>query len=280
MTTSTHTLPQFPTPRGWLTRKVKVALIGCGGTGAQVLTSLAIMDYALREMGHDGLDVTVWDDDRVEPFNVGRQPFYPADVGQYKGSVLVNRINLCYGVNWTAECSRLSDDNDIRGGIDLIVGCVDTKASRRTIHRLLEGSWSTTVWLDMGNKADSGQVVLGSLSARDTVGTVVEGSRLPVVTELFPELMDETIPEPDDVPSCSMREALQKQSLFINREMANHGMALLWDLFMKGGIDRQGAFVDLAAGRVNPMPVSRAFWERMGLTVISREQQKEEQVAA
>lgn len=44
MTTSNNTIPLFPTPRGWLTRKVTVALIGCGGTGAQVLTSLAIMD--------------------------------------------------------------------------------------------------------------------------------------------------------------------------------------------------------------------------------------------
>lgn len=175
---------------------------------------------------------------------------------------------------------HLKDDNSIRCNVNLIVGCVDTKASRRTIHRILAASWHPMMWLDMGNKANSGQVVLGSLSPRDTVGTVIEGSRLPLVTELFPELMDESIAEPDDVPSCSMRAALQKQSQFINREMANHGMAILWKLFMKGGIGRQGAFVDLAARRVNPMPVNRGYWERMGLTVASEEQPEKERVAA
>lgn len=39
----------------------------------------------------------------VEPFNVCRQPFYPTAVGQYKARVLVNRINLCYGVDWSAR---------------------------------------------------------------------------------------------------------------------------------------------------------------------------------
>lgn len=42
--TTINTMPLFPAPIGLLPRKANVALIGCGGTGAQVLTSLAIMD--------------------------------------------------------------------------------------------------------------------------------------------------------------------------------------------------------------------------------------------
>jgi PRTRC genetic system ThiF family protein len=261
----------FHAPRGWLTRKINIALVGCGGTGSQVLTSLAQLHHALVELGHEGLDVTVFDDDKVESFNVGRQPFYPADVGYYKAQVLIHRINVMYGTRWEGVPERFTGDDKIND-LNLIIGCVDTKSSRRAIHNFLKDCYSEVFWLDFGNQSKTGQIVLGSMSQKTTVGALVMGERLPVVTELFPEILDESIPEPADVPSCSMRDALKKQSLFINREMANQGMAILWDLLTVGHITRHGAFVDLAHSRVNPMPIKASFWSSMNITVEMPEQ--------
>jgi PRTRC genetic system ThiF family protein len=138
----------FPIPSHWLTNTVRVHVIGCGGTGAQVLTRLGQMDHALREMGHAGFDVTVWDDDKVEPFNVGRQPFYMADVGHHKAKVLVNRVNIAYGCTWTAQTCRFKAKDAPRGHA-LIIGCVDTKASRREIHKGLTEQYSRNIWLHL-----------------------------------------------------------------------------------------------------------------------------------
>lgn len=54
---------------------VSVIVIGAGGTGSQVITSLARMDRALQALGHPGLYVTVYDPDAVSESNIGRQLF-------------------------------------------------------------------------------------------------------------------------------------------------------------------------------------------------------------
>lgn len=252
-----------------LTEQVKVILVGCGGTGAHVLTIMGNMDFSLKAMGHPGFHVEVFDFDKVEPFNVGRQPFYPADVGHHKGKVLVNRINALYGTGWRFHPERFPGKTMVRD-VDLVVGCVDTRKSRREIHSYLQSRWGSTLWLDMGNKATTGQVVLGEFSHKAVAG-VLEDGRLPVVTELFPDILNASIPDDPDVPSCSMREALTKQALLINREVANQGMAILWDLLTTGSIRRHGCFIDLGEGRSTPMPVDKKFWSRMGIAVAENE---------
>lgn len=54
---------------------VTVNLIGGGGTGSQILTSLARLDVTLRSLDHPGLHVTLYDPDTVSQSNIGRQLF-------------------------------------------------------------------------------------------------------------------------------------------------------------------------------------------------------------
>ena len=90
--------------------RVTVNLIGAGGTGSQVLSALARMDYALYKLGHPGLHVTVYDDDVVTDANIGRQLFRGADIGQNKANVLVTRINTFFGVDWEAVSERYGEN--------------------------------------------------------------------------------------------------------------------------------------------------------------------------
>ena len=142
-------------------------------------------------------------------------------------------------------------------------------------------------WLDCGNLATVGQVVLGQPGREkedawprskvfdpDTV--VWQGQhlkqirikkgydslgleskrylRLPCVTELFPDLMDEGFDETEE-PSCSMVDALKKQSLFVNRTVSAYALDLLWELIKEGTVENQGVYFNLRTRKSEPVPL-------------------------
>ncbi|MGH7216106.1 MAG: PRTRC system ThiF family protein [Nitrospiraceae bacterium] len=240
---------------------MKTLVVGAGGTGSQVITALAQMDHALKSLGRAGCDVTVVDDDIVSEANVGRQWFFKADIGQYKGEVLVNRVNMTLGTQWHASNCKITASSRINH--DLVIGCVDTRKARFAIMRAMEeGGPSMAYWLDFGNRRSDGQVILGQVSkARRKTNPP---DKLPHAGELFPEIINAKIVDPDEGPSCSLAEALSKQSLFINRTLVAHGMAMLWELLYAGEIGYHGVFVNLKSGRTSPLPVDPKTWERFG----------------
>ena len=164
----------------------------------------------------------------------------------YKSVVLVNRLNLFWGLNWTAVPTHLCDAKQLQK-VDIVIGCVDTRAARKRIAEACAGQQrSTALWLDVGNNAESGQFVLGApWNGRNRQSR----QRLRTAAELFPELIDLSLPE-DDQPSCSVEEALSRQSPFINQTLGNHALALLTRLFRHGDISHQGGFVNLRTGSV------------------------------
>jgi PRTRC genetic system ThiF family protein len=112
---------------------IAVNLIGAGGTGGQVLTALARMNHALVALGHAGLFVRVFDNDKVDTANLGRQLFTTNELGLHKSVALINRINRFFGTNWKAETVRYEkqslDNRDIASAV-IIISCVDTVQAR------------------------------------------------------------------------------------------------------------------------------------------------------
>lgn len=233
-------------------RSVNVLLVGCGGNGAQMLMGLASLDTALRAISSRSLHVTVVDDDVVSEANLGRQPFFRCDLGNSKARTLTERINLAHGLGWKAVHGRAPDAIGVED-IDMLITCVDTASARRRIgEALAEVRSPPSYWLDLGNRATDGQFLLGcpkSASGDDP-------QRLPTALEYFPELADETVPE-DEAPSCSVAEALERQSLFVNRVVASHALALLFELLGRGSIGHAGAFINLASGQTVAIPLPR-----------------------
>lgn len=246
-----HFLPPHFGERG-----INVLLVGCGGNGAQMAMGLASLDAALRAISSRSLHVTVVDDDTVSEANLGRQPFYRCDLGASKARTLVERINIAHGLEWRAVHGRAPDAVGLRG-IDLLITCVDTAAARRTIGAtIVEGEPAPRYWLDLGNRATDGQFIIGC--PQPSFGKRTD--RPPTVLEYFPELADAGVVE-DDAPSCSVAEALDRQSLFINRVVASHALALLFDLLGRGSIGHAGAFINLASGQAVPIPLPRSDTE-------------------
>jgi sulfur-carrier protein adenylyltransferase/sulfurtransferase len=250
-----------------LERQVRVLVVGCGGTGSAVVAGLPYLHQSLVARGHPGgLRITVLDGDAISPVNCVRQPFARSEVGLNKAIVLVNRLNLFWGLKWEAIPAHLKPGTFISRGYSgdelrahIVVGCVDTRGARAAIRNAVS-NWSTvSYWLDLGNNADSGQFILGEpLNERNRRSRL----RLRTAAELYPEICAPALDD-DGEPSCSAVEALERQSPFVNSTLAQHALALLARLFRYGEISHHGGFVDIATSRSVPLPVDPLVWRRV-----------------
>lgn len=251
-----------------LERRVTVHLVGVGGNGAQMAACLARLDIAMRALGHPyGLHVSAFDGDRVSEANVGRQLYSAADIGRHKALVTIYRLNQFYGLDWEAHPMRYEDHVNgqrFSAGADLLISCVDSRSARRTLHSI---AWRESsryrYWLDLGNTESTAQVVLGEPECGSALEPGAKGLRLPCVTELFPELLDDTAPE-DNQPSCSVRMSLASQGLFVNDVAVRYAAQLLYELFSKGRLSAHGVVVNLASKRSGPIEVDPRTWARFG----------------
>lgn len=270
-------------PKSFMSRPVNVAIIGAGGNGAQFVNGLARLHMSLRALGHpEGFKVRLYDPDVVSDANIGRQLFSSSDVGQPKSFVVVNRLNAFFGLNWTGIHGKWGEDgissrlyNDEEKIPDFVVGCVDSMASRRQIESHCAKSHAR-YWLDMGNEASTGQVILGepetAWKEKDAEGDYNtwgrnrknkrSAPRLPTVMDLFPHMRKKV--KEDDAPSCSLAGALQRQDLFVNQTVATFALNLLWRFFRQGGLEHHGSFINLDTGSVNALPIDQDGWQRFG----------------
>jgi PRTRC genetic system ThiF family protein len=249
------------------TNPVTVNLIGAGGTGSHVLTALVALHQALRAYDHPGLYVTVFDDDTVTAANIGRQAFADCEIGINKAVAAVSRANRGCGTNWKALRLRWAKDNEVRLkphlSANIIISCVDTAESRFEIARLLKyrndahhGPQKTLYWIDFGNSRYTGQVILSCVRTvkQPKSKAYRTCASLPLPTDEFRDIL--LASDDKDEPSCSLPEALEKQSLYINRALSVVGGRLLETLFRDHFIENRGVFVNLLDFNTRPLPVS------------------------
>ncbi|MCL6216891.1 PRTRC system ThiF family protein [Zunongwangia pacifica] len=250
------------------TNPISVNLIGAGGTGSKVLTALMEMNHSLIELGHAGLQVRLWDDDRITSANLGRQRFAECETGLYKSVALINRANRFSGTNWKAETRKFEKDNfgqvPEEARATLTITCVDNVQARFGVAEILKEVSdrrnyrdSPKYWLDFGNSQYTGQVLLSTIGEiqqpqSEKYETVAS---LPFVTEEFGELLRQS-EQQDGTPSCSLAEALEKQDLFINSSLTQMGCSLLWGLFRNGLTPYRGFFHNLKDFTTHPLKVA------------------------
>lgn len=248
------------------TNPLIVNVIGAGGTGSHMMQALARLNHSLIALGHPGLMIYLYDDDKVTVANLGRQLFSQCDIGQYKAAVLVNRINRSIGASFKAMpfryCMKKKKRLAYDGAAHITISCVDTVDARFDIAAILqqlgseESASKPLYWLDLGNSKSSGQVLLSTIGKIQQPNsrkfeTVAE---LPFITDQYKNLLQQPA-EADNTPSCSLAEALNKQDLFINSSLANMASSLLWGLFREGLTAYKGFFMNLKDFRTVPIPV-------------------------
>lgn len=241
---------------------ITLSVIGCGGTGSLVVPRLARLDYVLKELGMPGLYVIVYDGDIVEQNNVGRQNFNKNDIGEYKASNIVQKINICYGLDWEARNHYL--ENQIPK-TNIIITCVDNIKIRKFIHehQLLNQSGYNNdykknfYWLDCGNGKDFGQVVLATMQGikqpEKSIYNCVQ--KLPSIIDIYGELSVYDIEETQGIDGCSMAESLAKQDVFINDEIAIQAVKIVQQLIRHYRISYHGAVVNQRTNKVIGIPI-------------------------
>jgi PRTRC genetic system ThiF family protein len=247
------------------TNPLLVNLIGAGGNGSHVLSALGTLNYSLNQLGHPGLQVTLFDDDLITSANPGRQQFADSEIGLHKAPVLISRINRFFGTNWKSVTRKYSLKTAVllNTAANITISCVDTTKARFEIAEILSGIVvpsnghdRTLYWIDFGNSRHTGQVILSTVgeitqptsSQYDSIG------KLPFITEEFRQLLLDS--ETDNTPSCSHAESLTKQDLFINPSIATMGISLLYNMIREGMLFNRGFFHNLKDFRTQPIRIN------------------------
>ena len=220
---------------------ITVNVIGVGGTGSLVVPRLARMDYGLKLLGHPGLMVFAYDDDKVEQFNVGRQNFTDTDLGKNKALCWIEKCNVGYGLLWKAFPKKFNTKTDTFANINML--CVDSAKFRKTFYdcerqQLVKYNhpYEEVLFnIDGGNGKDFGQVII-STPKKDT------GLKNPFA--LFPDMAMQDNSETQGIESCSYEDSLAKQDFFINDEISVGMMKLMWKLFREDNLKFNGIIVN------------------------------------
>lgn len=223
-----------------------VAVVGCGGTG-----SFAAEGLARLLQSYPGVKLYLIDGDRVEERNLGRQNFYPEDLGKFKSEALALRLAQSYRAAVAYLTTPLLPD--MAGQLNncgVVVGCVDNAAARETIaNQIRVNQW----WVDSGNGNEHGQVVIGNSSLGQLAnGGAFEPEKgrcygLPLPTLVHPELL---VPAPQ--PSCAEAVAAGDQGPTINQWMALLVVEMVRRL-LEGRLTWWRVYLDLEAGNLRPV---------------------------
>jgi PRTRC genetic system ThiF family protein len=251
-------------------RPIRIALIGCGGTGSHIAQSLARLAYHVRERGGQPLDLVFVDGDTVEKKNVGRQLFSAADIGHNKANALAGRFNAVFGLRIASIPQMLAPGilPAPAGCYGVLVGAVDGAAGRRELRGELEDRWN--LWLDCGNESFAGQVCVGSAATLEGLSgaCALPGlcAALPAPSLVYPDLLRDQV---DDTPlDCAVAMEQDAQSLMVNQAMAAVAGQYLYAIVVTRRLTTFTTTMDLASLSMRSTPsTATAISEATGVAM-------------
>lgn len=244
-----------------------ITIVGCGGTGGFVAEGIC------RLLGDRKTRLLLIDYDRVERHNLRRQAFYEEDLWKFKSQALAERLCRRYGREIMYSVYPFAPENMdgafsmrhyARGLNGLIIGCVDNARARQSIQ---DGARGWHWWIDAGNGEHSGQVLIGNINdvhhlngGFNPVDHTV--SKLPMPTLQEPALLiPPTAPVEQDL-DCAEAVDANLQSPVVNQTMASLVLQFVSRL-LEGKLTWMGAYVDLDAGTLRPIPAEPETVARM-----------------
>ncbi len=234
--------------------RINIWIVGCGGTGsyfAEAVSQLWIATDGLKRTPTPLHHLYLVDPDVVEYKNVARQRFCQAEIGKFKAVALAERCSLTFGIRAFALTEKFdpafvqsvhSDKYSYgRDAQDILIGCVDNAAARRSLNEAVNkyGQGKSIWWLNCGNWARSGELLLGSTNSLERVQRGFPSKRGGICTALpSPAWMEPGILEPqaeetaDSGLSCAEIALRNVQSATINRCVAAFASDMLLQLVL------------------------------------------------
>lgn len=227
-----------------------ISVIGCGGTGGYVAEGLCRLLTGSKNR------IYLVDFDRVEERNIGRQNFYPEDLGHFKAKVLAERLARQFNrvIHYTVspiEQIALEERSDIT------IGCVDNPEARerlqwagvRTMMSVRYSYQQFGGWyIDAGNSENMGQVLIGNSLLNELNQSFIPETglchKLPLPTIQQPGLL---APAPVVQLDCAEAVLNDEQSPIINRMMADLVLTFVYKL-LTGKLSWMAAYLNLETG--------------------------------
>lgn len=224
---------------------ITITVIGAGGNGTMFCQHLAHIVYAYQELYARRIVVTVMDGDAVSAANVGRQAYGMNELFQNKAQIIVSKINRVYGFEWLANPKHFTypktheEKKNLAGEIcsNFIVTAVDNVHTREELYNFItwwrmrnkQPEYNPFFWVDMGNTKTTGNVVVESVEM---------GWSSPLIeyADYYPKGKER------NEPSCSLAQALNEQSMFVNKYCATIAAQWLWECLTSLTIEWRGAF--------------------------------------
>ena len=221
---------QFELPYRCLLKQsdsLEIILVGCGGTGSHLAQAIGTTLYHLADKTDIAVSATFIDGDTVEAKNIGRQRFCAAEIGRNKAETLAWRLNTAYGLKiktiteplTSSRYSKWFSDYGYHSGSRLMIGCVDNAAARQAIAHVVARANGSTRWLDCGNAAFNGQVLIGNCSQAKGIHSpdldLGLWSDLPTPDWQEAGLLD-SANDIDPAQACAVAVANEEQSLMVN----------------------------------------------------------------
>ena len=224
---------KFPTDR-----PVKIVMLGAGGTGGYVAPYVFRLLHILNRPAR----FVICDGDIVEPKNLDRQNFAPADLGENKARVLAERYAAVLGMETEYVPHFIENLSDLMELIDpkdwqvsphsyskvkemvILLGCVDNNKTRKLCHQAFLQS-ENLIYIDSGNGTFNGQVVCGVRRNGRTLRRSIGG--------IHPELLKDTDKFPSEL-SCAEAAQAGPQSIVANVTAATAVLIMVYNILTQG----------------------------------------------
>lgn len=254
-----------------------IVMVGCGGTGSHLLPN--ILQYiGSKQMAGSTLNpkIILIDGDDVEEKNLVRQRFTYSDLGDNKAEALARRYSSVFGIKLLASSEYLQTGDNLRKLITdhgsaqgnlILIGAVDNHRARSIMWDIFLTENRPTYWIDAGNEAWHGQVVLGARNVPENnedehwtgakLGAYVKGVDLPCFFDTFSDDFVEIINAPA-VPQndCARMIAEDPQTIHANMLSAQCASNIVTQV-LEGVVRTMALSFDALTGNVKARILTR-----------------------
>lgn len=224
---------------------INIVIIGCGGTGSQLLPLLCQLLSNLSNRKR--ITLTLADGDDFEDKNCINQKCLPDEVGMNKAEALAERLGFIYEdltikfvdnyIRTTKQLNSAFKNYDL----NILVSCVDNNSTRKMLNNYFDmavGWKERLIYIDSGNGDIDriGQIITGYTEDGDIISKPV--------ASYFPEIMNDD-EDLSKMQSCTRISSEHPQNIATNIMAASIVFSVLTNVLMYRKLEKGIIYFDV-----------------------------------